>query len=259
MAGIVRNLTNGLLQSPLHDVYPRLPVTPQLHLIQSRQTPQISYSTSSNNPLLHRSTSGIEGILHPGLAILHLRLRSSTHVDHRNTPHQLGQPLLQLLPIIVAGGLLNLNPDLLDPTLQGTAFAHPLDNGGVVLVDAYPLGPTQIVHVHIFQLDPQILGDDPTAGENGDVLQHGLAPVPEAGGLDRRTPKGSADLVDHQGGQGLPLHLLRNHQKGLPRPGNLLQDGQQVLHRADLLLVQQDVRLLQLRLHLLRVGHKVGR
>jgi hypothetical protein len=43
------------------------------------------------------------------------------------------------------------------------------------------------------------------------------------------------------------------------RAGHLLEQRQQVLHRADLLLVDQDDRVLEHDFHALGVGHEVGR
>ncbi len=47
-------------------------------------------------------------------------------------------------------------------------------------------------------------------------------------------------------------------RSGLPRLGDLLQDRDHVLDRRDLLLVDQDVGVLEDRLHRGRVGHEVG-
>ncbi|MFG0283549.1 MAG: chaperonin GroEL, partial [Phycisphaerales bacterium JB039] len=46
------------------------------------------------------------------------------------------------------------------------------------------------------------------AGEDGDVLHHGLAAVTEAGGLDSADLEHAAELVDHEGGEGLALDIL---------------------------------------------------
>jgi hypothetical protein len=74
---------------------------------------------------------------------------------------------------------------------------------------------------------------------------------PKPGRLDRTHLQGAAQLVHHQGGQGLALHVLGDDQQGLAHLGHLLQKGQQVLHVADLLLVDQDVGIFQTADHLL--------
>jgi hypothetical protein len=61
------------------------------------------------------------------------------------------------------------------------------------------------------------------AGEDGDVLEHLLATIPEAGGLDRADLQGAAQLVDHQGGQGLAFDVLGDDQQRATRLGDLLR------------------------------------
>ena len=70
--------------------------------------------------------------------------------------------------------------------------------------------------------------------------QHGLAAVAVAGRLDRRDLQRAAQLVHHQGGQGLALDVLGDDQQRRALLGHLLQQGEQVLHAGDLLLVDQD-------------------
>ena len=64
------------------------------------------------------------------------------------------------------------------------------------------------VERHVLELEPDLFGDDLAAGEDGDVLEHGLAALAEARGLDGDRAEGAADLVDHQGGEGLALDVL---------------------------------------------------
>jgi hypothetical protein len=77
------------------------------------------------------------------------------------------------------------------------ALAEQLEGGGVL------------------QLEADLLGDDLTAGEDGDVLEHRLAAVTEAGSLDGDRLEGATDLVDDQGGQGLALDVLGDDQQRL--------------------------------------------
>ena len=48
-------------------------------------------------------------------------------------------------------------------------------------------------------------------------------------------------------------------RSGWPEACHLLEHGQQIFHRANLLLVDQDDRILEDDFHALRVGHEVGR
>ena len=115
------------------------------------------------------------------------------------------------------------------------------------------------VRAHVLEVDAQGLEDRLAAGQDGDVLEHGLAAVAVAGGLHRGAPEGAAQLVDDQGGQGLALDLLGDDQQRLARLRHLLEHRHQILDRADLLLVDQDVSVFENRFHRLRVRHEVRR
>jgi hypothetical protein len=77
--------------------------------------------------------------------------------------------------------------------------------------------------------------------------------------LDRAHLQGAAQLVDHQGGQRLALDILGDDEQRLARARHLLQQGQQLLHVRQLLLVNQDEGVFQLHFHALGVGDEVGR
>ena len=98
----------------------------------------------------------------------------------------------------------------------------------------------------MLELDAEVLADHLTAGQDRDVLEHRLAPVAEAGRLDRGHLEAAAQLVDHQRGQRLALDVLGDDQQRLARLHDLLEHRQQRLQAGELLLVQQDVGLFQL-------------
>src|SRR3546814_3579611 len=56
---------------------------------------------------------------------------------------------------------------------------------GLVLGDDDALGAAEHVEGDVLQLDADVFGDGGAAGQDGDVLQHGLAAVAEAGSLHR--------------------------------------------------------------------------
>src|SRR5690606_4817113 len=101
----------------------------------------------------------------------------SADVDLRHTAGELGQALLELLAVIVAGGGVDLVLDLLDAALDGLFVAGAFDDGGVVLVDGDLLGTAKLRQLDILELDAQFLEQGGAAGEDGDVLEHGLAAI----------------------------------------------------------------------------------
>jgi hypothetical protein len=74
--------------------------------------------------------------------------------------------------------------DLGDAALDVAGLAGALDDRGVVLVDRDALGLAEILELDVLELDAEILADHLAAGEDGDVLEHGLAAVAEARRLD---------------------------------------------------------------------------
>src|SRR5207253_597108 len=97
------------------------------------------------------------------------------------------------------------------------------------------------------------------AGEDGDVAQHLLAAVAEAGGLDGEHVDGAAQAVYHEGWQGLALHVLGDDDEVLAAGlQQLLKHGQDVGHGGDLLVGDQDIWIVYLGDHALGVGEEVG-
>jgi hypothetical protein len=101
--------------------------------------------------------------------------------------------------------------------------------------------------LHVLELDADVLGDDLAAGQDGDVLHHGLAAVTEARRLDGRDLQRAAELVDHERGQRLALDVLGDDEERLAALRDLLEHG------------QQDEGVLERDLHAFLVGHEVGR
>src|SRR5690606_1960770 len=110
----------------------------------------------------------------------------------------------------------------------------------------------------VLKLEADRLADDLATGEDGDVLQHGLATVTEAGGLDGDRLEGATDLVDNEGGQSLALDVLGDDQQRLAALHDLLEERQEVLDVRDLRLDEQDVGVLEDGLLALRVGDEVA-
>src|SRR5260370_250213 len=103
------------------------------------------------------------------------------------------------------------------------------------------------------------LADDLATGQDGDVTEHGLAPVAEPGRLHRDRLEQAADLVDDQGGEGLALHVLGDDDERLARLHHLVEEREQVLVGRDLGVDDQDVGVLEDGLHPLWVGGEVVR
>src|SRR5207248_3048868 len=232
-AAVLRNPADGLLQRLADDVDAELLTAVDLQLVEGGQRAQVRDAAAGHDAFLDRRAGGVQRVLDAGLLLLHLRLGGRADVDHRHAADQLGQALLQLLAVVVRGGLLDLRPDLLHARLDIALLAGPVDEGGVVLADRYALGAPEVLQGDALQLDAEVLGDHASTGQRGDVLEHGLAAVAEARRLDRAGIQRPAQLVDDQRGQGLTLDLLGDDEQRLAGPGHLLEQRQEALHRGE--------------------------
>src|SRR5882672_2820844 len=181
---------------------------------------------------------------------------SSTSVA---APRELGEALLQFLLVVVGGGVLDFLPDLIDARLDLRLLAGALDDRRVVLVHHHALGAAEIGAAGVLQLEPRLLRDQAPTRQGPDVLEHGPAPVPEPGRLHRGDIENAAELVHDERGQGLSLDILGDNEERLSDLRHLLETGDDVLDRGDLLVMDQDVCVLEDDLHPLRIGDEVGR
>ena len=82
---------------------------------------------------------------------------------------------------------------------------------------------------------------------------------PKPGRLDGEHVEGAAQLVDDQRRQRLAVDILGDdHERSRVPCSDLLEHRQDVLDRGDLLVGDQDVRIVELGFHALGVGHEVG-
>src|SRR5260370_721956 len=72
---------------------------------------------------------------------------------NRHAAGELGQPLLQLLAVVVGGGLLDLRLDLADAGLDLLALAGAVDDRGLLLLDDHLLGAAEHLQVDVLELD----------------------------------------------------------------------------------------------------------
>src|SRR5262249_45095011 len=96
-------------------------------------------TAARNNAFLDRSPGRVSGVVNPVLLLLHLDFRRSAHADYRNASGELRQTLLQLLAIVVRGGLLDLLPDLRAAALDVVLCAAAVDDRRVLFLDPDPL------------------------------------------------------------------------------------------------------------------------
>src|SRR4029434_8637285 len=81
-------------------------------LLQSLDGPQQRNSAAWEDAFLDRGTGCMHRVFDAVLALLHFDLGRATDAEHGDSPGELGQPLLQLLAVVVRGCFLDLRLDL---------------------------------------------------------------------------------------------------------------------------------------------------
>ncbi len=177
-----------LLQRPMDDPGAR-PLVAVQGVEQISHRPlgvQQRHAAAWHDALLQGRAGRGEGILHAVLLLPQLAIRRGADLDDGHAAGQLGEPLVELLAVVVLGGNLQLTLQLFDAATYPLRIPRAADDGSAVLGhDGLPR-PPQLVEPRVLQLEAELLGYDLAAGEDGDVLQHPLAPVAEEWGPYRR-------------------------------------------------------------------------
>src|SRR6266849_7824967 len=172
-------------------------------------------AAARHDAFFHRRTGRMHRVINAILALPDLDLGRAADADHRDAACKLGQTLLQLLTVVVRGSFLDLRLDLIDPRFDVGLLAGAADDGGVLLVDHHLLGATEHGERDVLHLDAEIFRNRLTAGQNREVLQHGLAAIAEARSLDGRDLQTAAQTVDDEGGKSFAFDVFGDYHERL--------------------------------------------
>src|SRR5262249_25507990 len=257
--GVLRQLAERLLERAADDARAGRLVAVERVDVDRLGGRQQRHAAAGDDALLERRAGRLDGVLDAVLLLLHLRLGGGADLDHGHATGELREALLELLAIEVGVGGLDLGLDLLDPGLDLLAVTGAVDDRRRVLVDDDPAGAAELRELGVLELETHLLGDDLAAAQDRDVLEHALAAVAEARRLDGDGLEGAAQLVDHDRRERLALDVLGHDQQRAAGLDDALEHRQDVLDRADLLVGDQDVRVVEDGLHALGVRDHVGR
>ena len=199
------------------------PLAPLRAAFDGVDRPHQGHAAAGHVALGRGGLGGVQRVVDAVLGLLHRRLGRAADVEDRHAAGQLREPLLELLAVVVAGGGLDLLLDLLHAAVDVGLLAAALDDRRVVLADGDLAGGAQLVELEAVELHAEVLGDEGRAGERGDVAEHRLAAVTEAGGLDGRDLQHAAEAVDDQRREGLVLHVLGDDEQRLLRHRHLVE------------------------------------
>ena len=111
--GIDRDLAGRRLDRLAHDLDAVLLVLVLgIEALERLDRTQQGDTAARQDAFLDRGAGRMHRVIDAILAFLHLGLGGAADADHRNAAGELRQPLLQLLAVVVGGGLLDLRLDL---------------------------------------------------------------------------------------------------------------------------------------------------
>lgn len=128
---------------------------------------------------------------------------------------------------------------------------------GIILGDDDVLALSQNGWLALLKSKTDILRDDGTSGEDGDIVKDGLSVVSEGWGLDGTDLKSSSEFVENQSGEGFAFDVLSNDQEGSVFLHGVFQEVEDALEVSDLLFSDQDVWVFEIGLLGLHVGGEV--
>ena len=130
---------------------------------------------------------------------------------------------MELLAIVVGGRVLDLSLNFGHTTADTGLFAATAHEGRVVFLDNDLFTPTEVFEGGGVELAADLVGDDGSAGEDRDVLEHGLSAVAKTWGFDGDAVEGAAELVHDERRECFALDIFGDHDDVFAGLQNLLE------------------------------------
>ena len=215
-------------------------------------------AAAGDDAFLNCRTRRVEGVFHAVLRFLHLGLGRSTDADDRDAARELRETLLKLFLIEIGSSVFDLLLDLVHTRFEVSLVAHTVDDRRVLFLDLDGFRAAELLKRSVLELEAEVGADDLAAGQDRDILQHCFSSVAVTRCLDSDNAERAAQLVDDQGRQGFAFDVLSDDEELRTHLDDLLKQRQDVLYGGDLLVGDQDVRILEVRFHLVHVGRHVS-
>src|SRR5712664_110285 len=258
--GVRHNLTQWLFDRAGQDLDARrLVIVGADQFLDGLERAQKGHAAARNHALFDGRTSRMQSIFDAGLLFLHFDFGRSTDLDQGYTAGELGYALLQFLLVVIGSRFLDLLANAVDPAFDVRCLAGAVDDRGVLFLDQHLLRFAEIAQRRLLERQADFIGNDLAARQDRDVLQHGLATIAEARRLDGGDLDDAANGVDDEGGKRLALDVFGDDQQLAAALGNGFEQRQQFANVGDLLIHQQDQRLVELGALALLIADEIRR
>src|SRR3712207_147003 len=131
---VLRDAPQRLLHRAAEDAHAGQRVALLAEFVERPRRANERDAPARDDALLRGRARRVDGVLDAHLLLLHLGLGRGADADDGDAARELGEPLLQLLAVVVRGRLLDLVADGRDAPLDGLSLARALDDRGVLLV-----------------------------------------------------------------------------------------------------------------------------
>ena len=142
------------------DVVADLLVVAQPVRLDRRAGPQQGHAAAGQDAFFDGRAGGVQGVFDAGLLLLHFAFGRGADVDLGHAAGQLGQPLFELLAIVVAGDVFSISRRICSMRPLISALL-PAPSMIVVLslsmIDL--LGAAQVGQADVFELDAEVFED----------------------------------------------------------------------------------------------------
>ena len=135
--------------------------------------------------------------------------------------------------------------------------ASTINDGGVVLGDADLMSLSQVIKGCAVELTAHIFRNDMAAGQDSDIFEHCLTAITESRSFDSCAFQCAAESVDYEGCQSFAFYVFSNDQEFLAASSYLFEELEHILKHVDLLVGDEDQRIVDNAFHLVRISYHV--
>src|SRR5204862_3460884 len=130
--GVLGGLAQRLLEGAFHGIDADLVIAIGFEFVESVHPTAECNSAARDDSLFNRRARRMHRIFHAGFLLFHFGFGGSADFNDGHTADQLRQPLLQLLAVVVTGGLIDLAANFFYAAFDLVVLAFAFDDGGVV-------------------------------------------------------------------------------------------------------------------------------
>ena len=217
----------------------------------------ICRTATSYDTFLYSSLSSVECVFDSQLSFFQFSFCCSSNLDDSNTASQLSQSFLCLFSVEFGVRCFDLSSDLSNSVCNIFSLAGTIYDNSIFFVNFDSSGTTQHIHCSFLQFISQIFRNYSSASQNCDIIQISLSSFAESRSLDSYTFECALQLVHDDRCQCFAFQVIADDEQLSALLYDLFQNRQDLLNVIDLLVSDEDIRILQYSFHLFCISYHV--